>query len=131
MSECATEVALEEASARQTRLVVVHAWSDLKVTRYAGRGDFFHPVVENVTGAETALLAERLAGWQEKYPDVQIEPHVYLADPARRLLKWSSDAQLVVVGSRGRGGIVGPVLGSTSSSLVQHAYCTVMIVHQD
>ena len=49
------------------------------------------------------LLAERLAGWQEQYPDVQVTRIVEQAQPARQIVQQSEEAQLVVVGSRGRG----------------------------
>ncbi|WP_280368601.1 universal stress protein [Nocardia wallacei] len=128
VSETAIGKAFDEASERGVPLVAVHVWSDLRLTRYAGLGDFFSPL-GNVQDAETALLAERLAGWQADYPDVTVERHVYLADPARRLRDWSATAQLLVIGSRGRGGFLGGLLGSTSNSLVQHARCPVMVVH--
>ncbi|BCK56037.1 universal stress protein [Nocardia wallacei] len=128
VSEDAIGKAFDEASERGVPLVAVHVWSDLRLTRYAGLGDFFSPL-GNVQDTEIALLAERLAGWQAAYPDVTIERHVYLADPARRLRDWSATAQLLVIGSRGRGGVLGGLLGSTSNSLVQHSRCPVMVVH--
>ncbi|RDI55234.1 universal stress protein [Nocardia mexicana] len=127
-SEAAIGAAFEEAAERAAPLVAVHVWSDLRLTRYAGLGDFFSPL-DNVEDAETALLAERLAGWQAKYPQVTVDRQVHLADPATALQRWSATAQLLVVGTRGRGRFAGAVLGSTSNSLVQHARCPVMVVH--
>ena len=66
-----------------------------------------------------------------KYPDVGVTRKVDHSGPARMLTKYSTFAQLVVVGSRGRGGFSGLLLGSTSSALVQHAHCPVMVVHPD
>ncbi len=128
VSEPAIGRAFEEASERGADLVAVHSWSDLRSKRYAGLGDFITPIGD-VQGAEQALLAERLAGWQEKYPDVTVLQQVHLADPARNLLECSKTAQLLVVGSRGHAGLTGALLGSTSNSLVQHAHCPVMVVH--
>jgi cation-transporting ATPase F len=71
---------------------------------------------ENHQETGRRLLVQRLTGWQEKYPDVPVERLVEQDKPRHRLLALSSDAQLVVVGSRGRGGFTGLVLGSTSQA---------------
>ncbi len=54
---------------------------------------------------------------------------IYLSDPAAQLQQWSDTAQLIVVGNRGRGGFASLLFGSTTSALVQHAHCPVMVVH--
>nr|WP_246350895.1 universal stress protein [Nocardia barduliensis] len=75
------------------------------------------------------MLAEHLAGWQEKYPEVQVTHKVSVARPRTLLTAWSKSAQLLVVGSRGRGGFRDLLLGSTSNFLVQHAHCPVVVAH--
>jgi nucleotide-binding universal stress UspA family protein len=77
---------------------------------------------------EQQLLAERLAGWTEKYPDVRVERLVTCGPPTRSLLEQAAEAQLVVVESRGRGEFVGLVLGSVSNALVHRAACPVVVV---
>ena len=74
-------------------------------------------------------LAERITGWQDRYPDVSVEGVAVWDQPARRLLDQSESTQLVVVGSHGRGGFAGMLLGSTSQAVMTHAECSVAIVH--
>ncbi|WP_406230395.1 universal stress protein [Nocardia sp. NBC_01009] len=128
--EAAVGAAFAEAADRATDLVAVHAWSDLDFGEFAGY-DFLDIPDEEMTAAEMALLTQRLAGWHEKFPDVGVTSEVYPSDARTHLMEWSKTAQLIVVGSRGRGGFRGLLFGSTSNSLVQHALCPVMVVHLD
>ena len=77
---------------------------------------------------EEALVAESLAGWSEKYPDVPVRRYVVRGDPVAELLGQSHGASLLVVGSRGRGGFIGLVLGSVSRRILKRATCSVAIV---
>jgi nucleotide-binding universal stress UspA family protein len=63
-------------------------------------------------------LAERLAGWQARYPDVAVRRLIISDEPAPSLLHAAEHAQLAVVGSRGRGGFAGMLLGSVSTAVV-------------
>ncbi|MFI7665586.1 universal stress protein [Nocardia sp. NPDC049526] len=126
VSTAAVGAAFAEASERRTRLVAVHAWSDLYFDRLAGLP--YAACEQDAETAGQAILAEQLTGWQEKYPDVQVVRKVYLSGPRQALREWSRSAQLLVVGSRGRGGFRGLLLGSTSDALVQTAHCPVMVV---
>lgn len=128
VGEAAIAAAFAEASERNAELVAVHAWSDLTVGEFAGQSYLDVPIAA-LEDSEHTLLAERLAGWQEKYPDVRVTRTVVADGPRRYLGEWSKSAQLIVVGSRGRGGFQGLLLGSTSNWLVQHADCPVMVVH--
>lgn len=127
VSDIAVGAAFREAALRATGLVAVYAWSD----PYAGR---FSRLLESVEGAfdiaavERAVLAERLAGQGERFPEVMVRREVSRGIPRERLLEWSRSARLLVVGSRGRGALAGLLLGSTSSTLVQRADCPVMVV---
>ncbi|MFZ2176291.1 MAG: universal stress protein [Rhodococcus sp. (in: high G+C Gram-positive bacteria)] len=129
-SQRAISVAFEEASMRNLPLVAVHVWSDLGPTALEDpRAAALVPT--GVEEDEKAVLAESLAGFQEKYPDVQVSREVYIDDPRARLIEWSKKAHLVVVGSRGRGGFTGMLLGSTSNSLVSSAQCPVVVVRPE
>lgn len=128
VSDAAVASAFAEAAERKADLVAVHAWSDLIFAEYASTAMIEIPVAD-LTSAEQAVLAERLAGWQERYPEVTVHRRVYPSSPRQHLLEWSETAQLVVVGSRGRGGFRSLLLGSTSHALVQRARCPVMVTH--
>jgi nucleotide-binding universal stress UspA family protein len=102
VSEAAIALAFDEAAGRSCDLVAVHAWTDavFPYVPEAGlpQGFDWAPLLEQAT----EVLAERLAGWQEKYPEVTVHRTVVHDRPARALLHAARDAQLVVVGSRGR-----------------------------
>ncbi len=121
-SEGATALAFDEASRRGVGLLALHVWSDVGVFPVLGM-DWRDRESE---GEE--ILSERLAGWQERYPDVRVERLLFCDKPAQWLLKKSEDAQLVVVGSRGRGGFPGMLLGSVSSAVAQAARVPVVVV---
>ena len=120
-SESAIAIAFDEASWRGVELIALHAWSDTAMY------EFRVPDWSQVHSDAEELLAERLAGWEERYPDVNVCRVVECDQPARQLLEQSKSAQLVVVGSHGRGGFTGMLLGSVSTAVV-HAARTPVIV---
>ncbi|MFJ6674989.1 universal stress protein [Actinosynnema sp. NPDC091369] len=127
--EAAIGLAFEEASARNATLVALIAWTPLLVgTPYADKMRVHWDEMEE---QQRQLLAQRLAGWQEEYPDVAVDRRVVRERSTKALLDASRDAQLLVVGSRGRGGIAGMLLGSTSQALVYHASCPLAVVRPD
>ena len=75
------------------------------------------------------MLAEALAGWQEKYPDVPAERELSYLHPVDALITGSLDAHLLVVGAQGRHARVGSLLGSVSQGVLHHATCPVAVVH--
>jgi nucleotide-binding universal stress UspA family protein len=119
-SEAATAFAFEEASRRGVDLVTLHAWSD--VTMFPGMD---WRLLEDQS---QQILEERLAGWRERYPDVQVRRRIVADRPAAFLIEESQHVQLVVVGSRGRGGFAGMLLGSVSSAVAQEAKAPVVVV---
>ena len=126
-SEAALAFAFDAAAARRSPLVAVHAWRDTLIdSSFANTSDW--QAVEN---DEQLVLAERLAGWGAKYPDVSVERVIVQDRPEHALRARSLGAQLLVVGSRGRGGVVGTILGSVSQSVLRHAGCPVAIVRPD
>lgn len=128
-SRSAVSHAFREASWRGVGLVAVHTWSDLKIGAVEdGRFGFDPRAFEEY---EHAVLSESLAGYSQKYPDVTVDRRVYIEGPHAHLRAWSENAQLVVVGARGRGGFAGLLLGSTSNALMRDAHCPVMVVRPD
>jgi nucleotide-binding universal stress UspA family protein len=122
ISEAATAFAFEEASWRGFGLTVIHAWQTARM-----------PVTFDVAeatreAAEERVLAEALAGWSEKYPDVQVRSRLVRDHPARALMEEAMGAVLLVVGSHGRGRFAEMVLGSVSQVVLRHASTSIAIV---
>ena len=123
-SELATAIAFDEASWRGVDLVAMHAWRD---------PDLSHGLSLEWSAQQSIAcrnLSERLAGWRERYPDVTVHPRVVWDDPAGHLLDEAKSAQLIVVGSHGRGGFAGMVLGSVSTAVAHAARIPVIVARQ-
>ncbi len=120
-SELATEIAFREASLRDVDLVVLHAASDADMSQLLN-------TTYSAGLAEVGdMLTERLGRYQHRHPDVHVQRVVMDDRPTTHLLNLSEMAQLVVVGSHGRGGFAGLALGSVSTA-VAHASRTPVIV---
>lgn len=120
-SERAVANAFEYASMLGAPLLAVHTWLANELpygTEVSSDGD---------AEREEALLAECLAGWQEKFPDVTVERVCTEGNPLVELSARAAQARMVVVGSHGRGPLTSLLLGSTSRGLVHRAPCTVLV----
>ncbi|MFG1609744.1 universal stress protein [Actinoplanes sp. NPDC049265] len=119
--------AAQEASLRGTELVALHAWTmPALVGPPAMMPLAYDPPA--IALEEQRVLAEALAGIGEKHPDLTVRRELPPGPPARALIDAARHAQLVVVGSRGRGGFAGMLLGSVSQHLLHHATCPVVVV---
>jgi nucleotide-binding universal stress UspA family protein len=127
VSDAAIGFAFEAAASRGAPLVVVHAWLEHVYDAQVALMIDSTLLVEQ----HRARLAGRVAGWQQKYPEVEVSLEVARDAPARALVERSRAAQLVVVGSRGRGNLAGLVLGSVSHAVLQHSHSPVAVVRPD
>ncbi len=125
----ALRFALDEAELREARLRVVHAWTipPLTATGLAMIPTYglLEKELSDVAEASIADDLERV-GVPES---LAVERDVVRGDAAGTLVSRSGDADLLVVGSRGRGALAGAVLGSVSRASLHHASCPVAVVH--
>lgn len=131
VAEKAIEMAFAEASARKAPLRAVHTWIDMQVQASLAGLNAAQKQWEEIEEDQKRLLAERISGYKDKYPDVEVEQIITRDRPVRALADASEDAQLLVVGSHGRGGFRGMLLGSTSRALLQEAPCPLMVVRPE
>lgn len=124
-SEAATAIAFEEASLRGVGLMALHVWADPRVS--GSKVSYQDSQWDAQLAEEEETLAERLAGWHERYPEVGIRRRIEVGDPARWLIEASERAQLLVVGSHGCGRFRGALLGSVGAAVVNRAKIPVIV----
>lgn len=124
-SEAATAIAFEEASRRGVSLVALHAWTDPRA-----KALFQDAKWDAQLSEEEETLAERLAGWHDRYPHVGVRRRIEIGDPARWLIDASERTQLIVVGSHGCSRVSGRLLGSVGAAVVNRAKMPVIVARQ-
>jgi nucleotide-binding universal stress UspA family protein len=122
----AVRFAAEHASLTGGTLVAVHG-RGLSAINGPWDVDVAPAVADEMEAAER-LLAEAVAGLRDDHPDLKVELQPMPVPAVRALADASTSASLVVVGTRGHGGFMGLLLGSVSSSVLQHAQCPVAVV---
>lgn len=121
--------AAERAAARRSPLRVVSAWSPPGAGSWRpGAGP--PPDMDELAADERAALEHTVAPWRRTYPELDMRVEVTAGSPASLLVEASRGAQMVAVGTRGRGGLRGMLLGSVSQQLIQHAHCPVAVVRE-
>lgn len=123
-SKPALAYAFEEARLRGCRLRVVYAWQ-APIHTYAP------VIVEDVDGlrqAQEGYVRDELAAWRDRHPEVDTDMDVICAHPVTALVESAENADLIVVGSHGRGAVASAILGSVSHGVLHHATCPVAVV---
>ncbi|MEU4292673.1 universal stress protein [Kribbella sp. NPDC026596] len=123
----AIEFAFDQAEALHAKVVAVYAWSSPFLT-YADGASMLQFDDEKIEDEARLLVAESVAGAAADHPDVQWTTELVGGSAPQALVRRSESADLVVVGSRGRGGFTGLLLGSVSQSVLHHAQSPVAIV---
>jgi len=124
-STAALKFAIREARARGSELKAVTAW-EVPVPVYGG--GFVPLPLDKGAYEQVARDALNVSLDQAGASDVGVTPIVREGQPADVLAAEAHGADLLVVGSRGRGGFKGLLLGSVSQQCAHHAPCPVTIV---
>jgi nucleotide-binding universal stress UspA family protein len=122
--------AFSQADLRHLRLTAVHAW------RASDRIGLLGAITQadkwrTAVGNEEAAMAESLAGWSEKYPDVELSRVSIRTEPAAAILAASDVAALVVLGSRRAGALSEAVGSPIVHTVLRGATCPVVVVPED
>ena len=131
VSAKATEYAFQEADARGAELIAIHTWMDMQAQASLAGLAAAQAQWEEIEAQQIQVLRDRIAPLVEKYPDVQVKKIITRDRPVRALSEQAEGAQLLVVGSHGRGGFRGMLIGSTSRALLQSAPCPMMVVRPE
>ncbi|WP_245617222.1 universal stress protein [Knoellia subterranea] len=127
-SAAAAERAFWIADLRKAPLIAITTWNvevvDGMVVTTPGTDAW------NATEAKYRAVVDPIVEpLREAHPDVEATVEVLRGSPAKVLAERSTDAGLIVMGTRGRGGFRGMLLGSVSQQVLETASCPVMLVH--
>lgn len=125
-SRLALDWAIQTALEQGGRLTIVHGISLASTPGYPAMDlAQVEPIFEK---SAREIVAEGAKHARQTLETTQIGTQYWLGSPAGQIVEASKDADLVVVGSRGRGRLLGGLLGSTSYAVAAHAHCPVVIV---
>lgn len=123
--------AFDVAAMAHAPLSVVHMW---EITAAVGMGDLGGQgmmdwqLLDLLESRQRQRMDELVEPFARKYRNAHVTKVFQDISPARGLTDLSREAQLVVVGSRGRGNLADSILGSVSQTVIHHAECPVLIV---
>ncbi len=132
-AKAALRFALDEARMRDATLRVVHVWEFpgyVGLLGFEGSYPGFAGDIARLREAAEMALRATLADFAAEMSNITVDARVSEGSPAIVLVDESRGADLLVVGSRGRGGFASLLLGSVSQQCAQHASCPVVIVHR-
>ncbi|MEV1168463.1 universal stress protein [Nonomuraea sp. NPDC049784] len=129
-------VGVDETDSSEPALA--HAFAEASLRRAALRAVYAYAVpvhavslnLDRLQRAQYEFLRDRLVPWRAKHPEVNVIEDITSVHPVAALTEASRDADLVVVGNRGHGGMVSAVLGSVSHGVLHYAHCPVAVVRR-
>ena len=130
-SRRALEEAFDIARLLHAHLTVAHMWeiaAAVGMGDLGGQGNMDWPLLETLEGRQRRRMDELVDPLAAKHPGAHAIKVFRDATPAKGLTDLSREAQLVVVGSHGRGRVADALLGSVSQNLIHHAECPVLVV---
>jgi nucleotide-binding universal stress UspA family protein len=133
-AQAALRFAAEEAALRDARIVAIHSWMYIPAPVAGDPGLLAMPegdvpgMLEAERNVAETSLERALAEAFPQGPPVEIESRLVEDDAGEAIVAEAASADLVVIGSRGRGNIKSALLGSVSSHVVHHAPCPVVVV---
>jgi nucleotide-binding universal stress UspA family protein len=119
------DFAYQQASLRHLPLTVLHCYRDVQAAAYGG---YVMPAQVIDVESERLGLAESMAGFAEKYPDVHVHTEITNDAPHVAMVKLGERMNLVVIGSHRAGRVVQMLFGMVSVSVVEHANCPVAVL---
>lgn len=125
-SDTALDLAAAEAHRGKLPLVIVHAWRAPVAAgvEVAGSGEMF----ETLAAAHLELLTTATHRIRKAYPELVVTTRLENGPAAIALVKAAEGASIAIVGSRGRGALLGLVLGSVSHDLLMNMPAPVAVV---
>ena len=128
LSQAALAWAFDYASRHRLALTAVHAWTMPSFDLLAAPAGPAPVDVETIMEEEQRSLAESLAGFTDRYPDVTVDKRVVRENPAKALLAAADGAAVMVVGTHGRGEVLSALLGSVSQAVLRSSPVPVVVV---
>lgn len=122
--------AFDIARTLHTPLTVVHMWeigAAVGMGDLGGQGNMDWTLLEMLQSQQRRRMDELIEPFS-KYPNSHVSKVFQDVSPAKGLTELSREAQLVIVGSHGRGRLLNALLGSVSQNLIHHAECPVLVV---
>jgi len=123
VSAAAIRFAFQEAARRRVGVTAVHAAMPTR------QHPSLHVPADIIEQVDRQLFAEAMESERVLVPGIDVETKLVHSHPAQALIDEADGAELIVVGSRGRGGFTGMLLGSVSQAVLHHAPCPVAVVH--
>lgn len=124
-AEEAIRLSVDEAATTGVELVAVHTWDPMP---WASSVVIGWTLDERLLGSGLdAMVKDLVETHASAYPDLIVRRVVKSGNAAAELIEQSRAASLVVVGSRGRGGFAGLLLGSTSREVIRLAHCPILV----